>query len=354
MIEKEEYLGALDAFEASYRLRPRSTVLFNIAMCQKALYRYADAVTSFLRFLDEDQISPDMREMAQSSLDELMQLVGKLDITEAPEGARVNIDGNLIGTLPLEEPIVLDPGRHTVEVTREEFEPLKIDVTLTSGARIVVRAKLNPVHATLHIMCDVATGTISLDGKLLGGCPDEIKVSPGKHTIRVEAQNRAPFVKEIEAAPNSKTAIQATLKKLVSGTSESRMLVQGRQPKKDGPAWLRIGGWTGIGAGIVAGGIGGYFASQWNKNLSRLEELQVKVNAANTPGNINEWTQLKSNFDSVKKKTENDKLGLTIGFAAGSALMITGIVLLVWDATQKSRGKAVAVWPTPSGIWIQF
>ena len=49
-IKGENYPAALIAFEKSYKLTPKAALLFNIAMCEKALYRYVDSITSFRRF----------------------------------------------------------------------------------------------------------------------------------------------------------------------------------------------------------------------------------------------------------------------------------------------------------------
>ena len=53
LFQKEEYEAALENFKASYELKPIVGVLFNIAMCERALFRYADAIRTFEAFLSQ-------------------------------------------------------------------------------------------------------------------------------------------------------------------------------------------------------------------------------------------------------------------------------------------------------------
>ena len=81
LIGEEKYGDALQAFEKSYALRPKAWVLFNIAMCNKALHRYVDAISAFQRFLDtETDPTSKTRELATAALAELERFVGKIHL----------------------------------------------------------------------------------------------------------------------------------------------------------------------------------------------------------------------------------------------------------------------------------
>ena len=73
----EDYPGALAAFQDSYRTFPKYSVLYNIAMCQKALYKYVESIANFEKFLNDGgaEIKPKKRKKVQSALAEMKRLI---------------------------------------------------------------------------------------------------------------------------------------------------------------------------------------------------------------------------------------------------------------------------------------
>ncbi len=143
-IKGENYPAALTAFEKSYKLAPKAALLFNIAMCEKALYRYVDSITTFRRFLVEsgDKIKPELEAQSEQAVQEMMTLIGTLKLMDAPDDAEVFVDGKSIGKTPFKEGILIDPGQHSVRVEASGFKPMTTEVTVASGAEIPLRAKL--------------------------------------------------------------------------------------------------------------------------------------------------------------------------------------------------------------------
>ena len=113
-IKGENYPAALIAFEKSYKLAHKAALLFNIAMCEKALYRYVDSITTFRRFLSEsgDKIKPELEAQSEQAVQEMMTLIGTLKLMDAPDDAEVFVDGKSIGKTPFKEGVLLDPGQH--------------------------------------------------------------------------------------------------------------------------------------------------------------------------------------------------------------------------------------------------
>lgn len=144
LFSSDDYSGALDAFGESYRLSPKTGTLFNIAMCYKALHRNVDAAEAFRRFLDEVVRSenPEKVEKAETALLELNAMMGQLILVDAPIGASLTINNSPFGKVPLEVPIILDPGRYQIQVSKAGFETLSTSVTLASGAIVRLRAAL--------------------------------------------------------------------------------------------------------------------------------------------------------------------------------------------------------------------
>ncbi len=150
LFASEDYSGALEAFEESYRLSPKVLVQFNKAMCYKALYRYADAIKTFEQFLDgvEERAHRKKVSWAKDALNELEELVGKLTILEAPDNARLSINDKVVGMTPFRSPLNLDPGRYHIDVSKPGFESLSTNITVVSGAQVRLRAVLTPLEET--------------------------------------------------------------------------------------------------------------------------------------------------------------------------------------------------------------
>jgi tetratricopeptide (TPR) repeat protein len=168
-VQGENYLAALEAFEASYRIFPKASVLFNIGMCQKALYRYVDAIGTFKKFLAEagDDVKPELKRDAQTALTQLDDLVGKLLLQGVPVGAKVWLNDIEV---ELAHPILVDPGTYALEVTKEGFEPLRAQVTLTLGAEVKVPAALTHKEKKLSPMMisGIVLGAVGLAGVGVG------------------------------------------------------------------------------------------------------------------------------------------------------------------------------------------
>jgi hypothetical protein len=64
-------------------------------------------------------------------------------INASSEHAEVSIDGNLVGTVPLE--IKLDPGSHTVVVEKRGFQRWTREVRVIDGAKQSLWAELEQV-----------------------------------------------------------------------------------------------------------------------------------------------------------------------------------------------------------------
>jgi hypothetical protein len=161
-VQKENYPAALDAFEEAYRLDPTPKRLYNIAMCQKALYRYVDSIAAFRQFLKQggNDITADLRQDAQNAIREMEHLIGKLKLKGAPDGVKVLIDGKEVAETPLAGPILLDPGEHTLEVTGV----LRRELVIKSGSdsEVVVLAPSTDAQTrdrTLRKMGWIGIGT---------------------------------------------------------------------------------------------------------------------------------------------------------------------------------------------------
>src|SRR6187455_1093705 len=83
------YPGALAEFEAAYRDKPGPGSLQNVALCLKALFRYAEAASSLRLLLARhaEELSAPEREAMEKTVQEFESLVGKLKLELEPAEA---------------------------------------------------------------------------------------------------------------------------------------------------------------------------------------------------------------------------------------------------------------------------
>jgi len=142
----EDYPSALAAFQESWRLSRQPFVLFNIAMCQQALFDYPAAMASFQEYLgaatDEEPV--ERIETARAKLAQLETLVATVAMTVSEPEARVLVDGRDVGATPLRDPVRLAPGTHVIEVRKPGFQDLRHEVTVMAGQQTDLVLDLRP------------------------------------------------------------------------------------------------------------------------------------------------------------------------------------------------------------------
>lgn len=145
-LRSESYPEALAAFQESFAVSPRPLVLYNIAMCQGALYDYSAAIASFHKYLElaTNGEPADRVANAKEQLLELEQRIGRVAVTVDLAGAAVLIDGRVAGQSPLAEPIGMGPGAHVVEVRKEGFADLRREINISSGEKVTLVLDLKP------------------------------------------------------------------------------------------------------------------------------------------------------------------------------------------------------------------
>jgi hypothetical protein len=141
---KEAKFGeALAEFERAYEIAPHPTVLYNIAGCHRELSHYGEAVKFYKRFLAEGKsVAPkDKLAAAQSELDVLLARIARITVA-APDGAVLSVDGNEIGTMPVEMPLMVAPGEHKIVVRSQGMRDAERTVRVASGDIVDVALKL--------------------------------------------------------------------------------------------------------------------------------------------------------------------------------------------------------------------
>jgi PEGA domain len=135
---------ALVEFEAAYGLRrdPRTAAQFGLATQAVGRWLRADAL------LREGIAAPNDPWITRNraALDGALAVVGRhlatLDLVGDVAGARVRINGDEVGALPLTAPVRVLAGTVTVDVTAEGYEPLTLRFVASAGENLRERVVL--------------------------------------------------------------------------------------------------------------------------------------------------------------------------------------------------------------------
>lgn len=134
--DNKEFERARLAFVQAYALKPHPALLLNLAQSELRSGHEAEAATHFARYLREHaEATEEQRQAAREGLDAAKQVVGVVTLTVDQSGAEVLVDGVSVGRSPLDDPLYLTPGEHTL-VAQKDSETARTTITVAAGASV--------------------------------------------------------------------------------------------------------------------------------------------------------------------------------------------------------------------------
>ncbi len=241
-----DFAGSLLQFDRAYDLSSDPRLLWNIAVCEKNLRRYARAVKAIERYQAEGgtRLSEEDRTDAAYLIKALRSFVATLTIHVSEPGADIFIDGERVGTSPLAAPLLVDMGARRIQASKKGFVDFVKTEQVYGETEVTLRIPLvKEVHQGRLIIAAGKDDVIRLDGKIVGqGTWDGI-ASSGGHTLRVTAPGMKPYQSEVIVQDNSVRRISVSLDP---------------EPRSGLPTWMLITGsallaaGAGVGIGIFA------------------------------------------------------------------------------------------------------
>lgn len=256
-VVKEDYEHALVAFLESYRVYPKARVLFNIAMCYKAIGLYEEAIAAFRKYLEEagQSPTPDLRTRAKRALDE------------------------------------------TIELQREEHQ------------------NKNPAET------DVPRST--------------------------QAEPKAPTSSEEERSAN-KANSSRPVEETDYNQTNAHMYTETTWSSQKKNRAQRVSGFVALGLGVGAGVVGLVFNIRGQVYYDEALSYKAKWNKDGLEQDLSAYNKLKD------EEIPADRIGMTVGYAAATALLVTGTFLLVRSFSKERANDRAQVQWTPLGAVLHF
>jgi hypothetical protein len=152
--KEAKYAQALDKFQKTYDTWPHWRFHLNIGLCYKELSMYLEAKKELSLFLEEGAAQSEEDEanyfaakksLVEAALDDLDTIIAVLDVQVMPQGATVKVDGKIVGTSPLDEPVETNPGPHVLEVVAKGYETYREEFFVTEGQQKSFGIELIPL-----------------------------------------------------------------------------------------------------------------------------------------------------------------------------------------------------------------
>ena len=124
------------AYQAAWDIKPGYDVGANLGDAEFRLGQYHEAAQHLAYAHKHYPVTAQLKKKAaiQKLLDEARAKVGEVNVTVNIDKAQVFVDKVLVGVAPLELPLFVTPGNHTIEAKRDRYIPATQSITATAGS----------------------------------------------------------------------------------------------------------------------------------------------------------------------------------------------------------------------------
>ncbi len=240
-VDRSELAEAYSKFAQAYDLSSDPRLLFNMALCEGRLHDYARMKRLLTRYEREGgpTLSDEDRQSVGEALTKIEGLVGTVRLAVSEPGSSVLVDGDLAGTAPLPEDLILDAGAHTLSVRKPGFLPVTRPLNIAGGTAMRMAVELVPQarDARLVLTTDEAA-IVVVDGQTVSRGRFDGVLAPGVHDLRVSAVGKVSYHARVDLHEGDTRDVLVTLQ-------------DERHPRD---VWPWILGGVVVTAGAVAGG----------------------------------------------------------------------------------------------------
>ena len=181
----------------------------------------------------------------QQLLFKLQPAWAQMNIDSEPSGATVRIDGETVGTTPLDTELL--QGVREISLELALHKTVKLQQTVVAGQGLDLgKLDLPPADGELRLATEPAAATLQVDGRFQGVTPLTLTLSSGEsHHLKLTKPGYAPLEHSLTLQPEQRQPLQLTLKKqygsvfISADPADARLRVDG-QPKGVASRRLRL------------------------------------------------------------------------------------------------------------------
>jgi hypothetical protein len=281
--------GARLSFLQAFSVIKRPNITFNLARAEQLTGHPVDAIQHYKVFVADSTVTGADRELARKRIAELSAVVGHLSVV-APSGAELWVDQVAVGKAPLNEPLDVATGMHTVQ------------------------GKVGDKTATVTAVCNagqVATATLDLEGA------QGVVVAPVPPGTQGAGEPSFHY-----ETPGAKVAVV-------------------------------IGMGAGV-VGLISGGIGLEIAGSSASNAAMMDRMTLQMGTTSTSVCPKENPTTCANLMNENNSAASDRntaIGLFVG--AGALAAVAVVTWIVWPKSKVYDVKVAPV-VTPSAAGLSF
>lgn len=334
--------AALAEFDRAYQIAPAPPVLYNIARVHEALGDAVKAADAYAKYLEDagDSLSRRRRHEVTAALERQRARIAFVTVTSNVEEATVSVDGVDVATTPLDEPLRLSAGQHTVGVRAAGYDSARRAVQVAGGDRVTLELEIDAIlsaQGTIRVESNVPDVAITLDGQPLGTTPLDatVPVPAGTHTVTARRPGYQPREETFDLAGGAERVIRFDMQTDEGAPADVFGQLRLRLPR--GASVVRIDGETAM---LRSGGIT-LPAGSHRLELEVVErepyatEVEIPANEALDLAPPLLWTpDARAQRVTAADRTRDWGMVLTIG---GGALLVGGVAVLGWNEGRISK-----------------
>lgn len=166
-------------------------------------------------------------------------------------GADILIDEKKVATVPFEEPLPVEPGKHTVVLVKRGFSRFELELDVKKGKTLEVEADLIASDGILRVLTTNVDGAIvQVDKNVIGKTPFDGLVPAGQHMLRVSKEGYRDSVRKLDVLAGEPIDLVFELDKLAA---TAVAVTDGPTVSSSGPAFYETWWFWTITGVVVAG-----------------------------------------------------------------------------------------------------
>lgn len=218
LLRQGRYEEALQILLPAYASDASSELAYTVARCYDSLHDDPMSIRFYksalaLRGLDRRSAAHAKRRMR--ALKKRLKTRPKkatLSVSGNAPGARVVLDGQHIGSTPLSG-LLIRPGRHTLRVTHDSFEPWTRQFVVEPYGRVHLTADMNDKPTDVLFHTDPAGATAAVTGGPSCVTPCLVPLRKGRYTVTLKRPGYQPLTHEFDKPAGQLKEVRLSLRR---------------------------------------------------------------------------------------------------------------------------------------------